>query len=606
MRKQSYFLTAAIAALMHAFVSCGGGDNYNFGETPSGTVSVTGISLNKTATTLAVGGSERLTHTIQPSNATNKNVSWSSSNNAVASVTTTGLVTAYAAGAARITVTTQDGGRAAYCDVTVSATSVAVTGVTLNKSATMLAVGGTEVLTAIIQPSNATNQNVTWSSNNNGAASVSNSGLVTAHAAGTARITATTQDGGRTAFCDVTVSATNVPVTGVSLNQTTMSLTAGGTGQLTAQVQPSSATNKNVSWSSSNNAVASVSSSGLVTAQSAGTARITATTQDGGRTAYCDVTVSAANVPVTGVSLNKSAATLTVGSTEQLTATIQPSNATNKAVSWETSNSALVTVNNGLLTAMAPGSATITVRTNDGNHTAACAVMVYPISVTGVSLNKNATTLGVGGAEQLTATIQPSNATNRAVTWETSSSAVATVSSGLVTAIASGSATITVRTNDGNYSATCAVTVTTPVTGVSLNKTTMTLTIGGAEQLTATIQPANATNQAIAWETSNSAVATVSSGLVTAIATGNAAITVRTLDGGHTATCFVTVNPTPVTGITLNKNAMTLIESGGSEQLTHTILPANASNQNVIWASSNTNIAIVSNGFVVAIAKGQA
>ncbi|MDR1840859.1 MAG: Ig-like domain-containing protein [Holophagales bacterium] len=477
---------------------------------------------------------------------------------------------------------------------------------TLNKSATTMAVGGSELLTAIIQPSNATNQNVSWSSSNNAAASVSNSGLVTANAAGTARITATTQDGGRTAYCDVTVSAANVPVTGVSLSQTTMSLTAGNTGQLTAQVQPSNATNKNVSWSSNNNAAASVSNSGLVTAHAAGTARITVTTQDGGRTAFCDVTVSAANVPVTGVSLNKSATTLTLGSTEQLTHSIQPANATNKAVTWETSNSAVATVSSGLITAIAPGSATITVRTVDGNHTATCAVMVYPISVTGVSLNKNAMTLGVGATEQLVHTIQPSNATNQGVTWETSNSGVATVSSGLVTAIASGSATITVRTNDGNHTATCAVTVITPVTGVSLNKTETTLTIGGAEQLTHTIQPANATNQAVAWETSNSAIATVNNGLVTAIATGNAAITVRTNDGGHTATCFVTVNPTPVTGITLNKNTMTLIESGGSEQLTHTILPANATNQNVTWASSNTNIAIVSNGLVVAIAKGQA
>jgi len=166
-------------------------------------------------------------------------------------------------------------------------------------------------------------------------------------------------------------------------------------------------------------------------------------------------------VSVTGVTLNKTTLTLTVGGTETLTATVNPTNATNKTVAWSTSNAAVANVNStsGLVTAVAAGTATITVTTADGNKTATCSVTV-PVSVTGVSLNKSSLfLLAVGDSETLTATVAPDNATNKAVTWTTSDATKATVVDGLVTAVAVGTATITVTTADGNKTATCAVTV---------------------------------------------------------------------------------------------------------------------------------------------------
>lgn len=182
--------------------------------TPPDPVSVTGVSLNKNATTIAIGANETLTATITPANADNQAVTWSSNNTAVASVDQTGKVTGVAAGTATITVTTQDGNKTASCTVTVpdpSADPVAVTGVSLNKSSTSLTVGATETLTATVAPANATNQAVTWSSNNTAVASVDQNGKVTAVAAGTATITVTTQDGNKTATCTVTVSAAVTP-----------------------------------------------------------------------------------------------------------------------------------------------------------------------------------------------------------------------------------------------------------------------------------------------------------------------------------------------------------------------------------------------------------
>lgn len=178
--------------------------------TPPAPVSVTGVSLNKNATTIAIGANETLTATITPANADNQAVTWSSNNTAVASVDQTGKVTGVSAGTATITVTTQDGNKTASCTVTVpdpSADPVAVTGVSLNKTSTSLTVGATETLTATVAPANATNQAITWSSNNTAVASVDQNGKVTAVAAGTVTITVTTQDGNKTATCTVTVSA---------------------------------------------------------------------------------------------------------------------------------------------------------------------------------------------------------------------------------------------------------------------------------------------------------------------------------------------------------------------------------------------------------------
>ena len=168
-----------------------------------------------------------------------------------------------------------------------------------------------------------------------------------------------------------------IPVTGVSLNKTALSLVVGTTETLVATIQPANATNQNVSWASSNTSIASVDATGKVTAVAAGSATITLTTQDGNKTATCAVTVTAATVPVTGVTLNQTALEKVVGdATVTLIATVQPTNATNKNVSWTSSNPSVASVSNGTLTFLSAGATVITVTTQDGNKTATCAVTV--------------------------------------------------------------------------------------------------------------------------------------------------------------------------------------------------------------------------------------
>ena len=248
-----------------------------------------------------------------------------------------------------------------------------VTSVSLNKTSITLAVGDTKTLTATILPENATDKSVTWSSNNESVAIVNENGTITAIGVGNATITVTTNDGGLTATCEVTVDT--IHVTGVTLDKTSTTLAVGDTKTLTATILPENATDKSVTWSSNNESVAIVNENGTITAIGVGNATITVTTNDGGLTATCEVTVD--TIHVTGVTLDKTSTTLAVGDTKTLTATILPENATDKSVTWSSNNESVAIVNeNGTITAIGVGNATITVTTNDGGLTATCEVNV--------------------------------------------------------------------------------------------------------------------------------------------------------------------------------------------------------------------------------------
>ena len=341
-----------------------------------------------------------------------------------------------------------------------------------------------------------------------------------------------------------------VAVTGVTLSQTSLTMTEGDTQTLSATVQPSNADNRFVSWSSSNASVASVQD-GLVTAHQAGSATITVKTADGGKTATCSVTVTAKVVAVAGVSLDKTSLELTEGDEATLTAIVTPDNASNKNVTWTSSNPEVATVENGKVTAIKVGTTTITVKTEDGGKTATCEVtvreMVYPVE--SVSLDKTSLELTEGDEATLTATIAPDNASNKNVTWTSSNPEVAKVENGKITAVKAGTATITVKTEDGGKTATCEVTVKEmvyPVESVSLDKTSLELTEGDEATLTATIAPDNASNKNVTWTSSNPEVATVEDGKVIAVKAGMTTITATTEDGGKTATCEVTVVCDPI------------------------------------------------------------
>ncbi len=487
------------------------------------------ITLSQTTASLKVGETVTLTATILPEDATDKTVTWSSSNEAVATVDSNGKVIAVALGNANITA--KCGDATATCAVTVIATPAE--SITLNQTTASLKVGETVALIATVLPEDATDKTVTWSSSNEAVATVDVNGKVTAVALGNAIITA--KCGDVSATCAITMVAT--PVESITLNQTTASLKVGETVKLTATVLPEDATDKTVTWSSSNEAVATVDANGKVTAVALGNAIITA--KCGDVSATCAITVVA--TPVESITLNQTTASLKVGEMLTLTATVLPEDATDKTVTWSSSNSAVEIVDaNGKITTMALGNATITAKC--GEVSATCAVTVVATPVESITLSQATASLKVGETVTLSATVLPENATDKTVTWSSSNVAVATVdANGKVTAVKVGEAVITVSC--GSVKATCQITVLPIlVESITITPDVWSGVEGDTKQLVATVLPANATNTSLIWKSSNEKVATVDgTGLVRIVAEGTCEVTATAADGsGVEAKCIIT------------------------------------------------------------------
>ena len=528
-----------------AVITC---ETYN-GRKDTCTVTVTTltnkIELSDTSLKMYTTQKKTLKATVKPSTASNKSLTWSSNNTAVATVDSNGKITAVGTGAATITCRTKDGGAAASCIVTVTK-KISVKDIELNKTSKTVYKGNTYQLVAEITPVNASNKKVIWKSSNTSVATVSSSGKVTAKKNGTANIIATTDDGKLAVSCKIKVKT---KVTGVSLPSTAKAY-IGKTTKLTATVKPSSASNKDVTWTSSNKSIATVSSKGVVKGKKAGTVTITVTTKDGSFKDTCKVTVSK-YVKVKDVDLNVSSKKLNVGEKYTLKATVSPSNASNKSVTWKSSDTSVAKVSSsGKITAVGKGTATITCTTKSGSVKAKCKVTVKTVKVKSLELSESSLRLMIGDSDKLTAIIKPTNATNKGVTWKSSDTSVAKVSSkGTVTGMGRGTATITCTTKDGKIKKTCKVTVygvpadpDQKVMGVKLNKSALTLKAGKTQTLYATVLPEDSANRKVTWTSSNPSVATVSSkGKVTALKAGKTLISVKTADGGWKASCVVTV-----------------------------------------------------------------
>ncbi|MCR5464772.1 MAG: Ig-like domain-containing protein [Bacteroidales bacterium] len=339
-------------------------------------IPVEGVSVEVEAVEIAEGETTKIVVTITPDDATVKDVTFSSSDEAVATVDEEGNITAVGPGTATITITTADGGKTATCEVTVNPKVVPVEGIAFTKDQVSVIEGEKVLLYVSFTPKNASDKRVTWSSSDTGVATIDTKGNVTGVKPGTATITVKTTDGGKTATCVVNVTKKPTPVSAVTINRTAITLIVDGAADLVATVSPEDATNKKVTWSSSDEAVAKVDQNGEVTGVKPGTAKITVTTADGGKTATCDVTVTDKPVSATGVTLDKKSLSLMDGQTSQLIATVSPTNATNHEVTWSSSSTSVATVDkSGKVTAVAPGTATITVKTHNGK-TATCSITV--------------------------------------------------------------------------------------------------------------------------------------------------------------------------------------------------------------------------------------
>lgn len=530
-------------------------------------IKVTGITLNSTSMSLTEGETADLIATVSPKDADNQTVLWSSSNGSVASVSKNGRIDALAPGSSTITAKSDDGGFTASCSVTVVPKIIKVSSVSLSKTELKLTEGDSETLTATVKPDDATDKTIIWSSSDTEIVSVDENGKVTAIKEGTAIIIAIAGD--KQAYCSVTVAKRVIEVESVTLNKTELFLEKGDSETLLATVNPDDATNKTVTWSSSDDGIVSVNQEGKITAIKGGEATITASAS--GKSATCVVTVL---IPVESVSLDRTSITIEEGQSLTLIATVKPDDATDKSISWSSSSETVAKVDqNGKVTAVQEGSATITAKAGDKEAICKVSVQKKVIAVESVTLDKTTATLEEGQSLTLVATVKPGNATNKTVSWSSSNVGVASVDqNGIVRAIKEGTATITAKS--GEKQATCLVVVNPKVVhveGVVLNKTNVEIIVGGSFELIATVYPESATNKGIVWTSSNDNVATVDAGIVKGVNPGEVIIKATTIDGGFYDTCKVKITAPVSKSLTFTSSGVTsvgLVKVGSPNAIT--------------------------------------
>ena len=572
-------------------------------------VPVANVVVTPSADTLVVAQTTQLSAQVRDASGaslTGRVVIWTTSAAGTATVTSQGLVTGIAPGTATITATSE--GKSGSATVRVNPRPVSA--VIVSPGQVTIFAGQTTTLTTLVTDDRGmvlTGRPINYTSNNTQVATVSQTGVVTGISAGTATVTATSEGNTGTA----TVTVLPEPVATVEVSPASPSVNVGGTVQLTAIARNTSGQvlgGRVVSWASSAPGIASISSSGFVTGIALGTASMIATI-DGKQGS----TLVSVRQPVASVTVTPSTSSITAGQTVPLTAILRDASnnvLTGRVVAWSSSNIAIATVStSGVVTGVGGGSVTITASSEGKTGTATVTVTPKPVAT--VTVAPTTATVTVGATTTLVATARDADGAvvpGASITWTTSNSARATVSSGgVVTGVSEGTATITATSNGKTGTATITVAAAPPgpVNAVTVSPTTATVNVGATTTLTATARDANGTivtGAAITWTTSNAGVATVSSGgVVTGVAVGNATITATS--NGKTGTATITVQLVPVDRIVVTP-ANPSVQDGNTIQLTATLYDAQnnvLTGRTVTWTSSNTNKATVSStGLVTA------
>ena len=545
---------------------------------------------------LTVGGSKRLEVAFNPTDVTSKALSWSSSNESVASVSSTGVVVALTPGEVTITATTTNG-KTAECKVTVN--PIRVTTVTVEPAVAEITVGDVLSLSASIDPDDATDQTIGWSTSDTAVATVDDDGNVKAIAPGAVTVTAKSPDG-PSAECQITIVAAHIDVKDIVLDAESLTLREGASGVLKAHIYPENATDQSVTWSSSEPEVATVDESGNVKALKQGMTIIAATTANG-MSAECMVTVTPASKPATGIALNLSQVELLQWEEVQLIATVTPAESDDVVV-WSTSDMEVANVDDyGRVTTLSPGTVTITATTISG-VSASCVVKVAAAPM-GLSLDRDNADLVVGGELQLNAEVYPAEAAAHKLVWRSSNPEIATVDmQGKVKGIAPGSATVTVRTVNG-LEIGCTVSVKMAPTSIALNFTHYEIAEQDRMQLIAIVEPTDMTYSEVTWSSSNEQVVYVNEdGIINSYSPGSAIVTARTINGLE-ATCEVTVVGYDVR---LNVLSATLYK-GEQLSMIARVTPGKGYYAADGWSSSDEGVATVADdGTVIGVEVGTA
>lgn len=469
------------------------------------------------------------------------------------------------------------------CIVTITKEVIPAEGFGITPTSDTIKIGETTQITPIFTPENTSDKSVTYVSSDESVATVSADGVVTGVKVGMAVIQCTANASGKTASCSITVEQS---VT-LSLTPSERELAKGKSFTIKKTVTPNTA-NAASTWTSSNTAIATVTSAGKVTGKKYGSVNITCKLNNYDVSATCRVTVAKLR---STVKLDKSSIRINVGQTYRLKKTVWTNGSKNPGVKFTSKNKRIASVGktSGKIKGKRVGSTVITAKTTDSVHaTARCRVIVIR-RATLLRLNKTYANCYIGKTFKLKATIKPKNASIKKVKWSSSNSKIASVlSNGKVTGIAEGDVYITAKTTDGsNKTARCYVKVTEPVpaTSIVVAQSNLTMKKGDTTKLSYTVLPEN-TSDSIRMASDNTRVVKVSnSGTVKAVGTGTATITITSTSG---VTSTVTVNV-----VSLNKSSLRFRQYD-----TETLMVLGTS-ETITWYSANTRIVTVTNGRVV-------
>ena len=396
--------------------------------------------------------------------------------------------------------------------------------------------GETFQMQASVSPYNASDKTLIWSSSDESVVTVSD-GLLTPVSAGTAIITATTRDSGKTDSSEVSVL---IAPRSVSLDKSDITIGVGEKVTLKTSVLPANADDTNFKWYTSNSFVAEVNQKGEVTGKRGGTTTITVRfNNDPEIEASCTVFVENPTVSIRFP--NASLVMTKIGNTKSQSVIYDPTDATDRALTWTSSDESVATVDDrGNVTAVGYGRTTITAETENGRT--ASYEMIVSVPASGIWLSEKTLSMAVGDTKTLTALVQPGDTADKKVVWSSSNINVARVNSdGEVTAVGVGQAYVKVSTPKGRFPQQCLVTVSSDVTGVSLDRTSLSMHIGESQTLQVRLLPEGVEDKGLKWLTSNSRIASVSEdGKVKALRAGSVTITAKA-SNGKTADCKVTV-----------------------------------------------------------------
>jgi uncharacterized protein YjdB len=538
------------ASYSWAFVPVPGGTFADTGSTACHTrIAVASVDVSPASASVQPGGTVQLTATPRDAAGnplTGRTVTWATSDATIATVDANGLVTGKAVGGP-VTITATSEGTSGTAAVTV--TPVPVASVAVTPSPASVVVGTTLQLTATPKDANGnplTGRTVTWATSDAGIATVDPTGVVTGKAVG-GPVTITATSEGKSGTAAVTVTA--VPIASVDVTPPSASILVGATVQLTATPKDAGGnplTGRTVTWQSGDATVAAVDANGLVTGKAAG-GPVTITATSEGKSGTSSVTVTL--VPVASVEVAPPSATIEVGATVQLSATLKDSNGnplTGRTVTWTTSDATIATVDaTGLVSGKAPGGPVTITATSEGKAGTA-AVTVTPIPVASVTITPATSSIQVGGFVQLTATPKDANGnplSGRTITWQSSAPGIASVNgSGGVQGLAAGSATITATSEGKSGTATVSV-MPAPVASVEVSPAAATILVNGTVQLTATPKDASGNplgGRTVTWASTAPAVAAVNgNGFVVGLAAGTAYI--NATSEGAVGTSVITV-----------------------------------------------------------------